>query len=53
MSQIMFFCIPTHGHFNPTVEVVSELVKRRHQVRYYLTQEFKEKLKMQEQLTYQ
>lgn len=44
MSQIMFFCIPAHGHFNPTVEVVSELIKRGHQVRYYLTQEFKEKI---------
>lgn len=40
----MFFCIPAHGHFNPTVEVVSELVKRGHNVRYYLTNEFKDRI---------
>lgn len=44
MSHIMFFCIPAHGHFNPTVEVINELVKRGHDVRYYLTNEFKDKI---------
>lgn len=44
MSHIMFFCIPAHGHFNPTVEVVKELVKRGHYVKYYLTSEFQQKI---------
>ena len=44
MSRIMFFCIPAHGHFNPTREVILELIKRGHQVRYYLTSEFQEEI---------
>lgn len=44
MSNIMFFCIPAHGHTNPTIEVVSELVKRGHRVRYYSFPDFKEKI---------
>lgn len=35
MSKIVFFCIPAHGHTNPTLEVVRELVIRGHQVWYY------------------
>ena len=35
MSRIVFFCIPAHGHTNPTLGVVSELVSRGHQVWYY------------------
>lgn len=44
MSNIMFFSIPAHGHTNPTLPVVAELVKRGHQVRYYSFEEFKEKI---------
>lgn len=35
MSKIIFFCIPAHGHTNPTLGVVRELVNRGHQVWYY------------------
>ena len=35
MKKIVFFCIPAHGHTNPTLGVVRELVARGHQVRYY------------------
>ncbi len=35
MSKIVFFCIPAHGHTNPTLGVVRELVNRGHQVWYY------------------
>ena len=35
MANIVFFCIPAHGHTNPTLEVVRELVSRGHHVRYY------------------
>ena len=35
MSKIVFFCIPAHGHTNPTLGVVRELVARGHEVWYY------------------
>lgn len=35
MSKIVFFCIPAHGHTNPTLGVVRELISRGHQVWYY------------------
>lgn len=35
MSKIVFFCIPAHGHTNPTLGVVKELIARGHQVWYY------------------
>lgn len=35
MSKIVFFCIPAHGHTNPTLGVVRELISRGHQVFYY------------------
>lgn len=35
MSKIVFFCIPAHGHTNPTLGVVRELIARGHQVWYY------------------
>ncbi len=28
MSKIVFFCIPVHGHTNPTEGVVRELVSK-------------------------
>ena len=46
MSKIVFFCIPAHGHTNPTIGVVKELVKRGHDVYYYSFDEFKEKLEV-------
>lgn len=44
MSKIVFFNIPAHGHTNPTIAVVSELVRRGHEVWYYSFNEFKEKI---------
>jgi MGT family glycosyltransferase len=44
MSKIVFFSIPAHGHTNPTIPVVSELVSRGHEVWYYSFDEFKEKI---------
>lgn len=35
MSKIVFFCIPAHGHTNPTLGVVRELISRGNQVFYY------------------
>ncbi len=44
MSHIVFFCIPAHGHTNPTLEVVRELTARGHQVTYYSYEPFREKI---------
>lgn len=44
MSKIVFFCIPAHGHTNPTLGVVRELVERGHQVYYYSYNSFQEKI---------
>jgi len=44
MSKIVFFSIPAHGHTNPTIPVVAELVNRGHQVWYYSFLEFQGKI---------
>ena len=44
MKSIMFFCIPAHGHHNPTFPVVKELVSRGNAVRFYSFNEFKDKV---------
>ncbi len=44
MSKIVFFCIPAHGHTNPTLGVVKELVSRGHEVRYYSYNIMREKI---------
>lgn len=43
--NIMFFCIPAHGHHNPTFPVAAELIKRGNNVRYYSFAEFEEKIR--------
>ena len=45
MSRIAFFCIPAHGHTNPTLEVVKELIRQGHEVRYYSYECMKEMIK--------
>lgn len=44
MSKIAFFCIPAHGHTNPTLGVVKELVRRGHEVWYYSYDMMKDKI---------
>ena len=44
MATIVFFCIPAHGHTNPTLNVVRELTARGHRVVYYSYDDFREKL---------
>ena len=44
MSKIVFFCIPAHGHTNPTLNVVRELISRGHQVWYYSYNSMREKI---------
>ena len=42
--RALWFCIPAYGHTNPTIEVVRELTRRGHEVRYYSFEEFREKI---------
>ena len=44
MSKIAFFCIPAHGHTNPTLEVVKELIHQGYEVRYYSYECMREKI---------
>lgn len=44
MATIVFFCIPAHGHTNPTLGVVRALIARGHRVIYYSYDEFREKI---------
>ncbi|GIN72917.1 glucosyltransferase [Bacillus sp. J14TS2] len=44
MKKIVFFSIPAHGHTNPTLPVVTELVNKGHQVWYYSFLEFQERI---------
>lgn len=44
MARIVFFCIPAHGHTNPTLGVVKELARRGHEVLYYSYKPFREKI---------
>lgn len=44
MSKIVFFNIPAHGHTNPTLGVLMELVSRGHEVWYYSYNIMKEKI---------
>ena len=48
MSKIVFFSIPAHGHINPTLGVISELVRRGNEVWFYASNpknRFSEKIK--------
>lgn len=44
MSKIVFFCIPAHGHTNPTLGVVRELAERGNEVWYYSYEPFRDKI---------
>src|SRR6266568_289896 len=41
MSTAIFFNTPAYGHINPTLPVVTELVKRGERVIYYAMEEFR------------
>lgn len=44
MKRIAVFCIPAHGHTNPILPVITELVRRGDAVRFYSFEEFREKI---------
>lgn len=45
MAKLFFFNIPAYGHVNPTLPVVTELVKRGHQVVYFNSAAFEQVIK--------
>jgi len=45
VSKILVFNVPAHGHVNPTLPVVRELVSRGAHVAYYLTDEFEPQIR--------
>ncbi|MBN1286747.1 MAG: glycosyl transferase family 1 [Anaerolineae bacterium] len=44
MSKVVFFNVPAHGHINPTLAVVRELIQRGEKVIYYATEAFRPKI---------
>ena len=42
--KIVFFNIPAHGHTNPTLGIVKELIKNNHEVYYYSYEIIREKI---------
>ena len=42
--KIAWFCIPAHGHTNPTLGLVRELTSRGHEILYFSFEQFKEKI---------
>jgi MGT family glycosyltransferase len=44
MSNVSFFHFPYHGHVNPTIPIIMELVARGENVKCYATEEFRTKI---------
>lgn len=42
--KIAWFCIPAHGHTNPTLGLVKEMTAAGHEVYYFSFEDFREKL---------
>lgn len=42
--KIAWFCIPAHGHTNPTLGIVKEMTSAGHEVYYFSFEQFKEKI---------
>ncbi len=42
--KIIIYSLPQHGHINPTLALSKELTERGHEVIYYMTEEFQEKI---------
>ncbi|MEM8857126.1 MAG: macrolide family glycosyltransferase [Chloroflexota bacterium] len=44
MAKIAYIGLPAHGHTNPTLPIVKELVQRNHEVLYYNAESFRNKV---------
>jgi len=41
MPRAIFYNVPAHGHINPSLPLVRELVERGHQIIYYATEQYR------------
>jgi MGT family glycosyltransferase len=41
MNRILYFSFPAHGHMNPVLPVLRELVRRRYEIAFYSTKPFR------------
>ena len=39
--RALFFNVPAHGHINPSLSLVAELVRRGHAITYYATEAYR------------
>ena len=44
MSNVLFLASPSHGHVNPTVGLVDELVRRGERVTYFASEPFRQRI---------
>ncbi|MBO6046514.1 MAG: glucosyltransferase [Erysipelotrichaceae bacterium] len=44
MMKIAWFCVPAHGHTNPTLAVIKELKNAGHEIYYFSFEMFREKI---------
>ena len=44
MSNVLFLASPSHGHVNPTLGLVAELVRRGERVTYFASEPFRERV---------
>ncbi len=44
MSDVLFLASPSHGHVNPTLGLVAELVRRGERVTYFASEPFRERV---------
>lgn len=50
MSKVVFLNIPAHGHTNPTLGLVREIVNRGEEIVYFSDEEFRKKSKIPERV---
>src|SRR5260221_9834765 len=41
MPKALFFNVPGHGHVNPSLPLVAELVRRGHHITYFITEGYR------------
>lgn len=44
MSKVLFLSVPAHGHVNPTLGLVNELIKQGEEITYFCEENFREKI---------
>ncbi|MDT3427383.1 MGT family glycosyltransferase [Paenibacillus forsythiae] len=44
MSKVLFLSVPAHGHVNPTLGLVHELIHQGEEITYFCSEDFKEKI---------